>query len=355
MKLEYMNKRITDAIKGISLIFMFIHHFFTFPTWYVDGISYPQLEGIAEYFGQPFRMCVPVFAFLTGYFYFFVSEKNLRYSFRKIADIYLHYWAVYLPFLLFSLATGCFHFVLSDVLFELLALRMPIMCFCWYVVFYVLAMLILPVLTKISRTPFGDTVSLLIIPVAGGVFLLNFCSNDLLVKCLDNMVTWFPCVATGYLCSKYGFFSELDRIVDSFQNKKIMVVLCIIMVAGSFMSRCIGCSIVLGSLLVYGNDNALLLSADVIRAPLFVYGCAKLLYQIPKSRLITLLGSIGKKSLLMWFLHCIFFNCCKEITQPILYLPKVPLLVLIFGLLLCYAATIPIEYALGHFCKRQVK
>lgn len=68
MKTSYLDRPISDAIKGIALIFMFIHHFFTFPEWYVSGISYPELSLFARLFCWPLKICVSVFAFLTGYF-----------------------------------------------------------------------------------------------------------------------------------------------------------------------------------------------------------------------------------------------------------------------------------------------
>jgi uncharacterized membrane protein len=68
---SYLKRDISSAIKGIALICMFLHHFFTFPDWYVEGISYPYLLGIVQYFYAPLKMCIPVFAFLTGYFYCF--------------------------------------------------------------------------------------------------------------------------------------------------------------------------------------------------------------------------------------------------------------------------------------------
>lgn len=45
---------------------------------------------------------------------------------------------------------------------------------------------------------------------------------------------------------------------------------------------------------------------------------------------------IGDKSLLMWFVHCAFFGVTKVVFQPILYAPKWPVLVLLWGLLICY-------------------
>ena len=43
---------------------------------------------------------------------------------------------------------------------------------------------------------------------------------------------------------------------------------------------------------------------------------------------------IGKYSMYMWYLHCIFFNNSQAFFKPVLYAPRVPVLVLIWGLAL---------------------
>ena len=40
----------SNILKGLALIFMYIHHMFTFPEWYIDGISYPSLKSLAQIF-----------------------------------------------------------------------------------------------------------------------------------------------------------------------------------------------------------------------------------------------------------------------------------------------------------------
>ena len=53
-----------------------------------------------------------------------------------------------------------------------------------------------------------------------------------------------------------------------------------------------------------------------------------------------IIGNIGKQSMLMWFIHCVFFNMCGKVFKPILYLPHNPILVLIWGLFICYVFAI---------------
>ena len=71
MKHNYFPRDISGAIKGIALILMFIHHFFTFPEWIICGIDYPWIRTFAIQFGAPTKLCVALFAFLTGYFHAF--------------------------------------------------------------------------------------------------------------------------------------------------------------------------------------------------------------------------------------------------------------------------------------------
>ena len=51
-----IDRKTTNAIKGTALVLMFIHHFFTFPDWLIDGIDYWWLGSFAEYFNAPTKL-----------------------------------------------------------------------------------------------------------------------------------------------------------------------------------------------------------------------------------------------------------------------------------------------------------
>ena len=76
----------TNILKGVALIFMYIHHMFTYPGMYIDGISYPSLETFAQIFRHPFNP-VSIFCFITGYTYVFSKNKTLKQSLKKIFKI----------------------------------------------------------------------------------------------------------------------------------------------------------------------------------------------------------------------------------------------------------------------------
>lgn len=348
MEKEYMDKDTTTAIKGIALIMMFVHHFFTFPEWYLSGISYPELQVFVTNFRNPLKLCVSIFAFLTGYFYFHTSHKTVGYSFRKITDFLLSYWIIYLPLLAVGVLLGCIQFSFREILYELFGLYRPVMIFCWYVPFYCCVMVLLPLLAGSDKcSPARDVLVLLILPVAGTSYLLKYANRGMVVETLYTVGQWFPCVASGFLCAKYDLFERfLARSFDGIRTKWLKVPVYGILFLLALFGRKLCPS-------VYLSNTDLQWLMDIVYAPIFVYVTAKMIQYLKGYRGFRALTEIGNKSSLMWFLHCAFFNYCAEVTQRILYWPRNPVLVLLFGLLLCYGAAALVSPALRFFQKKK--
>jgi len=338
----YFTPRITNVIKGIALTMMFTHHFFTFPNWYIEGISYPELLEFSVHFCAPFQMCVPVFAFLSGYFYFFTPRQDLRYSLRKITDLFLHYWIAYVPMLLLVVATGNFSYTARDVLFELLAIVRPIMCFCWYVPFYSAAMLCLPFVVKIL--PEGRGASFLVGIAATHMtflFLYSQTSSLTVYQIAEDMSLWFPVVMSGYLAAKHRLFEGLfDRLWKKNRSRAWRYAVWLFLAAAAFMGRYAFPLLTWGSAQFCGQTVSISINMDVVYAPCFIYAAANLIRATGRLPVVPIvqriLEALGKKSLLMWFLHCIFFGPANSVLQPYLYLPHNPILVVLWGLFLCY-------------------
>ena len=344
MKLQYMDRDTTTAIKGIALIFMFVHHFFTFPYFLIEGIRYPWIQHFSDLFVEPMKMCVPVFSFLTGYFYAFNRNRTVRYTLRKITDLYVSYWVVYLVILAFAVISGCWTFSLYSFAFEMAALNMPLMVFCWYVVFYSYSMVLLLLLAKEDNSPVEDVLYLLVLPVVicsvlGGMYLEGFLNSM-----VQNILAWFPAIASSYLCAKYGVFEKLfDRGLNRCRYTAARLLICLALAAAAAAGRYWWKYVYLFVVKLRTGEYPIMLAADFFLAPIFVYSAARVLQYAKKTVLMKILCQIGKYSLHMWFLHCIFYNACRDILQPILYWPGNPVLVVIWGLILCYIPAVLLD------------
>lgn len=345
-KRAYFNREVTNAVKGIALIFMFIHHFFTFPNAYVEGISYPSLRPFAAFFRQPFKMCVPVFAFLTGYLYFFCKTKTLRYSARKATDVLVNYQIVYLLFLALSLVLDLHTLSPKSFALEFFSLRTTIMNFCWYVSFYILSMLLLPVLAAL---PSGGVIRSILIwillPYACFTGLLYFIENTTARGILANLSVYFPCIAIGYICARYSVFEKISTLIAArLQSKSLRVVLWLLLAVASFLARHFIKPVALEHLPIVGSIPATPVGTDILLAPVFILSVVNLILSFPWNPCFALLAKIGKHSMSMWFLHCLFFSSVtKGVFQPFLYLPRNPLLVLIWGTGLCLLAAMMLD------------
>ena len=196
----YFSRKETSIIKGTALILMFVHHFFTFPAWWGESISYPLIERFAQYFNDPFRICVPIFCFLTGYFYASNPEKSWRYFLRKITELFITYWVVLLPFALIAVLFADYSYTAAELVREIFALDCPAMTFCWYVRFYAVAMLVLPLCVSLLDK------NLYVAAIFSFVFspfllraLMDVVPAETVQGMLMELATFVPTLFSGYI------------------------------------------------------------------------------------------------------------------------------------------------------------
>lgn len=105
VKIEQYNisKNTTNLIKGVAILLMLIHHFLGFPNWLVDGVNYPDFKILGEnlnvWIRYSTKICVALFAFITGYAYFIRNNQTLKIwnkennkFFRKILVYIIYYF-----------------------------------------------------------------------------------------------------------------------------------------------------------------------------------------------------------------------------------------------------------------------
>ena len=316
----------TECLKGICLILMFIHHFFQFPKSYIEGIAYPNLAGFEKYQGH-FQICVAGFAFLTGYFYAFSKHKNLKYSIQKILGLYIGYWVVLAFMTCVALVTRTLCFSTIDFVLEILAVKCRVLCFCWYVVFYLFAMLYLPLIVLIAKDNLVLWLLLgLIVPICLYIVARRY------IAPLEKFQVYFPILTVGVLCGKYNLFQRMNSLINKYARgcSWITIMVSLIMILIVFFEP---------GWLYHGPQNLIFnMIRKIIRIasiPWFIYGLIQLLELIKWEIALLPLRIIGRYSMLLWFLHGGFFNVSKSFTQPILFWPHNPLLVTIWGLVFC--------------------
>ncbi len=330
---NYLARNTTDFVKGIALVFMFIHHFFTFPGYYIEGISYPCLSGFAEFFRAPFAICVPIFAFLTGYFYYFSKDKSLWYSLKKCTDVWITYIFIFFLMLIPLCFMNRYEFTLKGFALEFFVLDRPTMSFCWYVLFYMVAIFLLPIYAKLTqKSTIFPLFSFIIAQILLTHILLWVLPEQIrgIVQIVDNLYM-FPCVGVGYLFAKLGFFYDIVGLVR---------------IKNTLLRGIVGLVIIVASMIVRNYE-----CPDYILAPLCIFGICELYSIVRKKTIFRPISIIGCNSLTMWFFHAVFFNAYKDLTQPILFFPRNPILVTIWGLVIClflsYLVKFPIKFILN--------
>ena len=307
----YFDYSMTNRIKGIAILLMVAHHALTFPNYYIssDIITGPWVW-FAKIFQAPFRICVPVFAFLTGYFYCFARDKSLKYSFKKIMMFLLTYWKIYIPFLVIAVLTCSYRPGVQDIVLEAFGLRRNIMIFCWYVPFYLVSMLLLPIVIRIFDKNRGlSIVCIFTFPIL--CFELYNCIQPqykLLREIVFYIGDWFSVIYVGYLFAKEHVFSMVHSKMEKLHlSKGIRLGISVGLILFTMIIR---------NYCVYFTRAVRI---DILLAPIFIFSTIEVITSVHSHYLNSLLEVFGKNSTLIWFSHCLFYGICREKTQPLLF------------------------------------
>lgn len=378
----YYDKRTADIIKGIALIMMFIHHFLTYPEWHSEIIEYPFWDGIFSRMCSPMRGCVGIFALLTGYS---VSiklsrtdrKKGLIYLLKKIRDIFVVYLVFFIPFELIAYTVGGKAFEIKSFVLEIFALSTVTMKFCWYVVFYCLSLLLLWIMAPLLNKGLGRGIFWgIFFAQAVLLVVVNRCTNDYVMLCVRNLSNWFILMSAGYLIAGYGTFQKYDLVIngsvndaDSKDTKKAVYkvpqfVVSIIVFFISLFAVYFWPNSNIGAIIPtsgYGIDYTF--NMQVIYIPVLVFSLIQIVNFIREyagGKFLHGIGTglefIGKHCLHMWFCSCIFFGeGLKNIFMKVLYLPRIPVLVVIWGTVLCLAVSVPAKLLTDKILKNKEK
>lgn len=284
------SRETTNVIKGFAIILMVIHHVFQFQ--FVEFNNYINLVEIIT------KSCVAIFAFITGMFYFKNNHiRNFKYSINKIVKLLLNYWLIYLIVICLTLLiSDKYLFNLKNTILEMFGLYTPVMPFCWYIAFYIIVMLLLPLYVRIiglekSLLDIFKSILFWFVLIAINFMFSNFIPNDILD--LPEIVRfYFPIVMFGILCSKYNVLDILCSILKSNNTYKNTTIAIFLIVIG----------LVLRIIKPFGFG----MDFGFINAFFIIIGFNLLSDYNGVIKKIFIF--IGKYSMDVWFLHCLFYN-----------------------------------------------
>lgn len=291
-------------IKALAVAMMVIHHSFGFVGCYVEPPAYLENNHV-YHLAHCFKLCVPIFAFLTGWTYYHHKGKSLSYSLKKIVTLLSDYWLVVLPISLFAVAF-CGYRYSGAFLWELIpAHPRELMIATWYLWYYILMMLAFPIFSLVeNRQNYKWSLPLFGFLLAG-IMLLAW-----EIPVLHDMWLWFPGAVCGYAVARFRVFEFcLSRIRPGLLSSIVAL-------------------LPLGISLYTFRYHYMLLGTNsgYLAAPLFILA---FLWCAPLFRLKYLrqaLLYIGKYSMNIWFFHCIFFgNGTRATVQKALFISDNPL------------------------------
>ena len=330
-------------LKGCAVILLFAFHFFASPDLFLPQYYLPEFSVYNTYFRYSLNLCVAMFAFLSGYGFWFSSDISFRHSLIKILKTIKIYWLLYLIMFGIAVGAGIYHDIqIRKVILEIIGLSEDslggdIIAFFWYLAFYFAILYLLPVCyflvlrnyTNILRDIFWMIIFPLIVFSFLGKLFENFFS---LKRLFVDLMVWFPCVSVGCLVAKYRGFEWIDKRVfpqKAHMKKVILLSFLIITLYGLY--------ILPG--LIYDFKSHFILPIVINLSVIYIYPFIYVIIIVKrylKSKHAILISEIGKYSMYMWLFNGIFFNIFKNYTQPVLVYPKYPLLVLLWGLLICF-------------------
>lgn len=315
---------ISNIAKAFAIVMMIILHYLTWGSGYISGIVTYEDSQRLLYLSKGFQLCVAIYAFLTGWTYFHHSDKSYRYSLKKIISFLLSYWIVFLICFLIAVTATEYRPSIWDVLNELWPdASHPLMCFAWYVCFYVKIMLLLPLIPKIERVPSRSLRMIL--------FVLLAIIALIVMRPFFAGAAWAPTVVVGYYTARFRLLEGFSSLFGRW---------------GVPVSMAMGLICMVTAFIIHLLIHIPGVNVGIVAAPLFCVGIMNIFVPVTYSFIRRPLNFLGKKSMNVWFFHCLFFSgITSSLFYPVIFSSGsffIPLLLIIFvSLILSIVASIP--------------
>ena len=310
MKIDKGN---SDLLKGIAILMMLTHHFWNpalqpVPaTINIYGHIFLSPETALSVFC---KVCVSLFAFLTGWVAYLQSDKLISYSyiFKKIKIFLFEYWIIAIFFLIIgyylNIKLPTFNIFIANILGFEVGVQEIMGCdyinvtMAWYVRFYLSLLLTFPILIiflkKLSRYNGAISLCLIIIFMALIRILCSYIDCYIVKKVIALYFEWTPSVIVGYYCCQYRW---LDYIYNKLNIPFALLVLMGMIVMRSKIH------------LPYSLNVDYLYVVFVVVVTIKYTPCIVIKY----------IQQLGTISMFIWYIHSIFFIPTRPLSNLITF------------------------------------
>lgn len=307
-----ITKQQSNMIQGLAILMMLYHHLFSTPE--ALGIEYISLLNFNGYNLELktawfFKICVGIYAFLTGYGMCRSLNSNIETSIdfiaklkhdykmilKQLINFYIQYFIVFIIFIPIGFVFYNKTFVFVEFLKNLIGISSTYNGAWWYVFFYVKIMILLPLINSFFCL-YKDKKSRIIYIIFYGIIIISTITIYIMNKEFFTIIIEFfqpaflLCFLVGYFISKFRLFELFFNILGN----RIMTILGIIGIISVILVR------------MKIAKDASSAGLDFIFVPVFVYGFCCILELLPK--LQGFFKVFGSCSTFMWLTHVFFYD-----------------------------------------------
>lgn len=309
---EGITRRQSSELQGIAILLMFFHHFFMeMPSDPAPWFLNPGLAVKLAWFG---KICVALFAFVSGYGMYYVLQREEKTGFfqgmrrdylavlRQLLAVYRKYWLIFLLFPGIELLTGAGTFEPKEFFLNFFAISTTYQATWWYMGQYAVMLLLLPLIDmpfarfaeagerKRKYLFFG------LLLLAGAVWAVCGLTVyrplwELLLRVVEGLrLSFLLPFCVGYLLARCKGYQWLARSIRG----KAAVITAVAALAAAVTLR------------VILADSPAYARADFLIVPVFAYAVLTLLQFAPPFE--TAMAWLGRQSAYMWLIHGFLFE-----------------------------------------------
>lgn len=310
-----ITRKQSSVIQGTAILLMLWHHFFSDIQVYGDRLSFWNSEAVwrAAWFG---KICVALFAFVSGYGMFYVLKRSEENSFfprlvqdykavlRQLFSLYLKYWLIFFLLPGMELLLGIREFELREFVRNLFAISSTYQSTWWYMGQYVKMLMLLPFVElffysfpdreekKRKVYFFGILAGAGVLLAAVGLTLYRTLWDIMLMLAKNLRISFFLPFCAGFLTARFRIYQWLADKQEKIGRAGTIVTAVLALVLT------VGVRVKLSTYAAYAE-------LDFLLVPVFVYGLLTLsALALPVEKL---LAWFGRQSTYMWLLHGFFY------------------------------------------------